>query len=161
MTKTFAVKYLSVCYYLHYIGVLPRTKTSSFTNFLTYVPTKTTPVTLTLWNFRLMTRSTSFRLAPSANALVAGIVIIRHPSLLLPLWSIGHPWNALFHFSFLILYTVGRTPWTGVQLVARPLPKQTQNKSRKPCMSGIRTHDPSVRAATLIGTVIHSRQSDN
>jgi hypothetical protein len=23
--------------------------------------------------------------------------------LLLPLWSIGHPWNALFHFSFLTL----------------------------------------------------------
>jgi hypothetical protein len=28
--------------------------------------------------------------------------------LLLPLWNIGHPWNALFHFSFFI-----RTPWTG------------------------------------------------
>jgi hypothetical protein len=25
------------------------------------------------------------------------------PFLLLPLWSIGHPWNALFLFSFLIL----------------------------------------------------------
>jgi hypothetical protein len=35
-------------------------------------------------------------------------------------------------FSFLILYTVGRTPWTGDQPVARPLPThrttQTQNK---------------------------------
>jgi hypothetical protein len=35
-------------------------------------------------------------------------------------------------FSFLILYTVGRTPWTGDQPVARPLPAhrtaQTQNK---------------------------------
>jgi hypothetical protein len=35
-------------------------------------------------------------------------------------------------FSFLIFYTVGRTPWTGDQLVARPLPKHrtahTQNK---------------------------------
>jgi hypothetical protein len=35
-------------------------------------------------------------------------------------------------FSFVILYTVGRTPWTGDQPVARPLPKhrttQTQNK---------------------------------
>jgi hypothetical protein len=40
-------------------------------------------------------------------------------------------------FSFLILYTVGRTPWTGDQPVARPLPThrmtQTQNK---------RTHTP-------------------
>jgi hypothetical protein len=38
----------------------------------------------------------------------------------------------LFHFGFLILYTVGRTPWTGDQPVARPLPThrttQTQNK---------------------------------
>jgi hypothetical protein len=44
------------------------------------------------------------------------------------------------HFSFLILYTVGRTPWTGDQPVARPLPTyratQTQNKHthRQPCL---------------------------
>jgi hypothetical protein len=35
-------------------------------------------------------------------------------------------------FSFLILYTVGRTPWAGDQLVARPLSThgttQTRNK---------------------------------
>jgi hypothetical protein len=35
-------------------------------------------------------------------------------------------------FSFFIFYTVGRTPWTGDQPVARPLPThriaQTQNK---------------------------------
>jgi hypothetical protein len=39
------------------------------------------------------------------------------------------PWPL---FSFLTLYTVGRTPWTWDQLVARPLPihriTQTQNK---------------------------------
>jgi hypothetical protein len=38
-------------------------------------------------------------------------------------------------FSFLILYTVGRTPWTGDQPVARPLPThrttQTQYKRRQ------------------------------
>jgi hypothetical protein len=38
-------------------------------------------------------------------------------------------------FSFLILYTVGRTPWTGDQPVARSLPThrttQTQNKRTK------------------------------
>jgi hypothetical protein len=38
-------------------------------------------------------------------------------------------------FSFLIIYTVGRTPWTGHQPVARPLPihrtTQTQNKRAK------------------------------
>jgi hypothetical protein len=34
------------------------------------------------------------------------------------------PWQ-LFIFSFAILYTVGRTPWTGDQQVARPLPTHT------------------------------------
>jgi fatty acid desaturase len=46
-------------------------------------------------------------------------------------------------FSFLILYTVGMTPWTGDQPVARPLPAhrttttQTQSKRtqyRHPCL---------------------------
>jgi hypothetical protein len=43
-------------------------------------------------------------------------------------------------FSFLFLYTVGRTPWTANQPVARPLPThrtpQTQNKCihRHPCL---------------------------
>jgi hypothetical protein len=49
-------------------------------------------------------------------------------------------------FSFLILYTVGRTPWTGDQLIARPLHthRTTQTKNT---LSGIRTHDLSVRAS--------------
>jgi hypothetical protein len=41
-------------------------------------------------------------------------------------------------FSFLILYTVGRTPWTGDQPIVRPLPThrttQTQNKSTQTSM---------------------------
>jgi hypothetical protein len=41
-------------------------------------------------------------------------------------------WTLTPFFSFLILYTVGRTPWMGDQPVARSLPthrkKQTQNK---------------------------------
>jgi hypothetical protein len=45
------------------------------------------------------------------------------------------PWPL---FSFLILYTVGRTPWTGDQPVARPLPihrtTQTQNKRTQTSM---------------------------
>jgi hypothetical protein len=55
-------------------------------------------------------------------------------------------------FQFLNLYTVGRTPWTGDQPVARPLPThrtQTENKGRQiyiHALSGIGTHDPSVRA---------------
>jgi hypothetical protein len=62
------------------------------------------------------------------------------------------PWPLLqFHNLF---YTGGRTPWTGDQPVARPLPThrttQTQNKRRHTdihALSGIRTHDPSVRAS--------------
>jgi hypothetical protein len=54
----------------------------------------------------------------------------------------------------MIIFTDGRTPWTSDQLVARPLPKhrtaQTQKKhihhTSMP-VSGLRTHDPSVRAS--------------
>jgi hypothetical protein len=45
------------------------------------------------------------------------------------------PWPL---FTFLILYTVGRTPWTGDQTVARPLlihrTTQTQNKRKQTSM---------------------------
>jgi hypothetical protein len=60
-----------------------------------------------------------------------------------------------FHFSFMIFSTVGRTPWTGDQPVARPLPThrttQTQNKhthSKYPCPrwdSNPRSQRPSKR----------------
>jgi hypothetical protein len=53
-------------------------------------------------------------------------------------------------FSFVFFfYTDGRTSWTSDQPVARPLPThrttQTQNNltHRHPCLSGIRTYDPS------------------
>jgi hypothetical protein len=39
--------------------------------------------------------------------------------------------------------TIGRTPWTGDQPVAIPLPTQTQNNANIYAFSGIRTHDPS------------------
>jgi hypothetical protein len=71
-------------------------------------------------------------------------------------------------FSFLILHTVGRTPWTGDQPVARPLPvyrgTKTQNKCtqyRYPCLewdsnppsdcSSVRT---LIHALDLAATVI-------
>jgi hypothetical protein len=61
-------------------------------------------------------------------------------------------WNLVDFFSFLILYIVGRTPWTKNQSVARPLPTHrttlTQNKRTDiHALSGIRAHHPSVRAA--------------
>jgi hypothetical protein len=75
--------------------------------------------------------------------------------LLLPLWCIGHPWNALFHFSFLILSdpkTVGRTPWTGNQPVARPLPTQetkTQN-NRHICLEWFEPTIPVFEGAKAV-----------
>jgi hypothetical protein len=79
-----------------------------------------------------------------------------HPPTYLPTYlptvlqsSVG-PWPL---FSFLILYTVGRTPWMGNQPVIRPLPTyrrtQTHNKRNIDihASSGIRIHDPSVRAS--------------
>jgi hypothetical protein len=71
-------------------------------------------------------------------------------------------------FSFLILYTAGRTPWVGDQPVARPLPTcrttQTQNKRTQTSMPRV-GFEPTTpvfdrakmvhvldRAATMIGT---------
>jgi hypothetical protein len=71
-------------------------------------------------------------------------------------------------FSFLILYTVGMTPWTSDQPVARPLPThrttQTQNKRTQtsiprvvfepmiPVFEWTKTIHALDRAATVIGT---------
>jgi hypothetical protein len=70
-------------------------------------------------------------------------------------------------FSFLILYRIGRTPWTGDQPVARLLPThrttQTQNKRAQtstprvgfeptiPVFEGAKTVHASECAATVIG----------
>jgi hypothetical protein len=63
------------------------------------------------------------------------------------------PWP---HFDSLIFYTVGRTPWTGDQPVARPLPThrttQTQNKRTQTSMPWVR-FEPMVRAFTRAKTV--------
>jgi hypothetical protein len=73
-------------------------------------------------------------------------------------------------FSFLILYTVGRTPWTEDQPIARPLPThrttQTQNKHRQTSMPEV-GFEPTIgvferantvhaldRGATVIGHYI-------
>jgi len=51
-----------------------------------------------------------------------------------------------------LFWTFGRTPWTGYQSNARPLPTHRTIQHRKTqdthihASSGIRTHDPSVRA---------------
>jgi hypothetical protein len=96
-------------------------------------------------------------------------------SILWPNWELPPPpygsaarWTlASFFFSILILYTVGRTPWTGDQPVTRPLPAdrtaQTQNKRTQTSMPRVgfeptipvferaTTVDVLDRAATVIG----------
>jgi hypothetical protein len=70
-------------------------------------------------------------------------------NLSLPLWSIGLIYQFLDHF------TDGRIPWTGDELVARPLPKhrttQTQNKRTQlpniHALCGIRTQDTGFQAS--------------
>jgi hypothetical protein len=62
------------------------------------------------------------------------------------------PWNSPFHFGFLDLKTVSRTPWVGDQLVAKPLHLYTNTEKRTDtqtlnihALSGIRTQDPGFR----------------
>jgi hypothetical protein len=62
-----------------------------------------------------------------------------------PLFDLGHL------FGFLIFYTVGRTPWAGGQPFARSLPAHWTAQTEEThtdihALSGIRNHDPSVRA---------------
>jgi hypothetical protein len=65
------------------------------------------------------------------------------------------PWALASDFQFHDHFTDGRTPWSGDQLVAKPLPKhratQTQNKHihipNIHALCGIRTHDPGFRAS--------------
>jgi hypothetical protein len=80
-------------------------------------------------------------------------------------------------FSFLMLYTVGRTPLTGDQPVARPLPihrsVQTQNKRAHTSMPGVgfeptttefelaKTVHALDRAATLIGAFLNYAQNNS
>jgi hypothetical protein len=58
--------------------------------------------------------------------------------------------------SFLILYTDGRTPWTGVQTVARPLPAhritQTQNKRTQASMPRV-GFEPTIPVLDRVETV--------
>jgi hypothetical protein len=61
-------------------------------------------------------------------------------------------------FSFLMFYTVGKTPWTGDQRVARPLPTHTgQHKQIKRTQTsmpqvGFEATIPVFESATVIGS---------
>jgi hypothetical protein len=72
-----------------------------------------------------------------------------HSSFIIGSTTLFEPWPLFL--SFVILYTVGGTPWTRDQPVARPLTAHrtahTVNKHTDiHSSSGIRTHNPSVRA---------------
>jgi hypothetical protein len=57
--------------------------------------------------------------------------VVTEPESSLYLWLYSPLLDLGCFFSFLILYTVGTTPWTGDQPVARPLPARTgQHKHR-------------------------------
>jgi hypothetical protein len=68
-----------------------------------------------------------------------------------PLWTL-----AVFFFSFLILYTVGRNPWTGDQPFARQLltHRITQTKNKRTQISMLRVGlEPSISVFEWANTV--------
>jgi hypothetical protein len=80
--------------------------------------------------------------------------VMARPQVFIYLWLYS-PCGSWLLFQFLNLYTVGRTPWTGDEPVARPLPthRKTQTLNKRTltsadirASSGIRAHDPSVSA---------------
>jgi hypothetical protein len=77
-------------------------------------------------------------------------------TLFLLLWPYGPLLNLGRFFSFLILYTVGRTPWMGNQPVARPLPihrtTQTQNERTQTSMPRV-GFEPTIPAFERVKTV--------
>jgi hypothetical protein len=91
----------------------------------------------------------------SQNFIVAVMSIYSNPNWLVVilLWLYSPLLDLGRFFSFLILYIVGRTPWTGDQSVARPYlntGQHTQKRIHTPnihALSGIRTYDPSVRVS--------------
>jgi hypothetical protein len=93
--------------------------------------------------------------------------MVKSTNLILLLWLYSPLLGFGRFFSILILYRVGRTPWTGEQPVARPLPAhrttQTQNKCtqyRHPCLEWdsnprsqrAKTIHALDRGATVIGS---------
>jgi hypothetical protein len=96
--------------------------------------------------FEIRAGSRQFTTFPSSYAARPAVGQIRVFKALQPLWTL-----ASFHFP--ALFTIGRTPWTSDQLVARPLPKHRQDKHNKHiytpninALSWIRTHDHGLQA---------------
>jgi hypothetical protein len=77
-------------------------------------------------------------------------------SIYLSIYALQPLWTLAAFFQFPNLYTVGRTPWTGDQPVARPLPThrtiQTQNKRTQTFMS-LAGFEPTIPAFERVKTV--------
>jgi hypothetical protein len=92
-----------------------------------------------------------------------GLVTVTDETLSLWLHSPFGPWPL---FQFLNLYRVGRTPWTGDQPVARPLPTHRINTHKHTCLEWEFDHTfpvferaKTVRAVDGAATVIGRPQS--
>jgi hypothetical protein len=100
---------------------------------------------MTMWTCVLMVIGSN----PTRISVFLLLAIVNTHSLSLWLCS---PFDLGHFFSFLILYTVYRTPWTRDQPIERPLSThrttETQNKHiyKIHALSGIRTHDSSHRS---------------
>jgi hypothetical protein len=90
-------------------------------------------------------------LGPVAYIDVSGICKLSGVLSSVCLWLYSPLFDPGLFINSLILYTVGRTTWTGDQPVTRPLPThrtaQTQTHTDIHALRGIRTHNPSVRTS--------------
>jgi hypothetical protein len=86
-----------------------------------------------------------------------------YPSQPIYLWLYSLLFDLGLFFSFLILYTIGKTPWTGDQPAARPLPihrtTQTQNKRTQTSMSwvGFEPTTPAFKRANTVHALVRVR----
>jgi hypothetical protein len=108
---------------------------------------------LTRWGVSGMQHSNGCTDRQTGKRRECRITLLFMPSLLhyfsLSLWLYSSLAIGRFFCFLLFLYTVGRTPWTGDQLVARPLPthKQRMNVHRHPCLDW----DPNPRPQSSSG----------
>jgi hypothetical protein len=84
------------------------------------------------------------------------IFVTAVPAVALSLSMALQPYGPWSLFQFLNLYTVGRTPWTGDQPVARPLPThrttRTQNKRIQTSMPRM-VFEPTIPVLERVKTV--------
>jgi hypothetical protein len=149
-----------ICYSVHRRALALNTITSQHSNYAPGTQYKTNLKNLRKLGFNILTRDKPSYINCSTTRVPIYIRLWRYS----PLLSFGR------FFNYLILYTVGRTPWTGDQSVTRPLPKhrttQTQNKRTQSSMPRVRFERTIPvfelaldRAASVIGINIYLANS--